>query len=179
MRARDAVSSSGRGRSPSSTCECTTVVAAKATLVDTSIWVAVLRPGAAPRLRAVVSSLADADLVWTSRIIIAELIAGAKDQKTAAALEHDFHGFRLCNDAVLLFRQAAFVRIGTRRRRPPQPPCGLIDAYLAVLAAHQRLHVLTADRAMAGACAFLKLRGSLYRPDEDFFELFQHLRRRG
>lgn len=149
------------------------MVAARATLVDTSVWVALLRPRFAPRLRAIVSGLSEADLVWTSRIIVAELIAGLSDQKAAAALERDFQGFRLCEDSVALFRQAAFVRLGMKRLRRPAPVCGLIDAYLACLAARERRQVLTADAAMAGACSFLKVPGSLYRQSDDSFVRFR------
>jgi len=139
---------------------------AKGCLVDTSIWVEVLR-SSRHRLpdhpvTPVVHELTEADLIYTSRLIIAEVIAGAKNRREAQGLEQDFEGYRFCTEDLGLFREAAYTRQAFMRlnRRGPVP--GLIDCYLTTVAKRENLIVFTADSPLRSVAEFQGLKGIFF-----------------
>ena len=135
-------------------------------LVDTSIWVEVLR-SSRHRLpyhpvTPVVHELTEADLIYTSRLIIAELIAGARNRREAHRLEQDFEGYRFCAEDLGLFRDAGYTRRSYMHasRRGPAP--GLIDCYLVNLAKRENLIVFTADRPLRSAAEHQGVKGIFF-----------------
>ena len=139
---------------------------AKGCLVDTSIWVEVLRSNR-HRLpdhpvTPVVHELTEADLIYTSRLIIAELIAGAANRTEAHRLEQDFEGYRFCAEELGLFRDAGYSRQSYMHafRRGPAP--GLIDCYLVNLAKRENLIVFTADKPLRSTAEFLGVKGIFF-----------------
>ena len=136
---------------------------AKGCLVDTSIWVEILR-GSRHRLPEhpiipIVRELTEADLIYTSRLIIAELIAGAANRTEAHRLEQDFEGYRFCSEDLGLFRDAGYTRRSYMHafRRGPAP--GLIDCYLVNLTKRENLIVFTADKPLRSMAEFLGVKG--------------------
>ena len=133
--------------------------------MDTSIWVEVLRVRNRPVDHSVISiikELTEADFVYTSNLIIAELIAGAKNRTAAQRVEQDFEGYRLCTEDIRLFRDAGYARQAYmrsfRRRRIP----GLIDCYLVNLAKKENLMVFTADRSLQSVAEFQGVKGIFF-----------------
>ena len=139
---------------------------AKGCLVDTSIWVEILR-GSRHRLPEhpiipIVRELTEANLIYTSRLIMAELIAGAKNRRDAQGLEQDFEGYRFCAEDIGQFRDAGYTRQSYMRtfRRAPVP--GLIDCYLVNLAKRENLIVFTADKPLRSTAEFLGVKGIFF-----------------
>ncbi|MBI4523214.1 MAG: PIN domain-containing protein [Deltaproteobacteria bacterium] len=148
-----------------STFDLKIAAGAKGCLVDTSIWVEVLRS----RDRridhpviSVITEFTETDFIYTSRLIVAELIAGARHPREAEGLEQDFEGYRFPGEDLGLFREAAYTRqaYGRAFRRRPAP--GLIDCYLACLADHWGLIVFTADKPLRSVSEFLGIKGLFF-----------------
>ncbi len=135
---------------------------AKGCLVDTSIWIEVLRSGDRQinhPVTAIVEELSETDFIYTSRMIVAEIIAGAKDRGEAERLEQDFEGYQICFEDLGLFRDAAYTRQAYMRihRRSRIP--GLIDCYLVNLAKKESLIIFTADRLFRSVAEYQGLKG--------------------
>lgn len=138
---------------------------AKGCLVDTSIWVEVLRSrdrGIGHPVVPVIEQLSESDFIYTSRVIVAELIAGARNRREANGLEQNFEGYRFCTEDIELFRDAGYTRQAYMRtfRRGTVP--GLIDCYLANLAKKENLVVFTADGALRSVAEFRGLKGIFF-----------------
>lgn len=147
------------------TFDLTIAAGAKGCLVDTSIWVEVLRSRnrqiehpAIP----VIKELTEADFICTSKLIVAELIAGAKNRREAQRLEQDFEGYRLCTEDIGLFRDAGYTRQAYMRSFRRRPIPGLIDCYLVNLAKKQNLIVFTADRPLQSVAEFQGVKGIFF-----------------
>lgn len=110
----------------------------------------------------IVRELTEANLIYTSRLVIAELIAGAKNRRAAQGLEQDFEGYRFCAEDIGHFRDAAYTRQSYMRafRRAPVP--GLIDCYLVNLAKRENLIVFTADGPLRSGAEFLAVKGIFF-----------------
>ena len=139
---------------------------AKGCLVDTSIWVEVLR-GRRHRpldhpIVPVLRELTEADLISTSRLIIAELIAGAGNRREAHRLEQDFEGYRFCAEDLGLFRDAGYARQSYMHAFRREPAPGLIDCYLVNLAKRENLIVFTADRALRSVAEYQGVKGIFF-----------------
>ncbi|MBI3015940.1 MAG: PIN domain-containing protein [Candidatus Tectomicrobia bacterium] len=70
-----------------STFDLKIAAGAKGYLVDTSIWVEFLRKrdGQSPHpVLPIVAQLSEADFIYTSHLIVAELIAGARNRREAS-----------------------------------------------------------------------------------------------
>ena len=138
---------------------------AKGCLVDTSIWVEVLRSRdrkISHPVLPIIEELSEADFIYTSRVIVAEIIAGARNRTEAQRLEQDFEGYRFCVEDVALFKEAGYTRQAYTRNFRRRPTPGLIDCYLVNLAKKGDLVVFTADRALRSATEFCKLKGIFF-----------------
>ncbi|GEM_PF-2538315 len=148
-----------------STFDLKIAAGAKGCLVDTSIWVEVLRSSRRlvdHPIIPIVRELTEADSIYTSRLIIAELIAGARNGREAHRLEQDFEGYRFCSEDLGLFRDAGYTRQSYMRtfRRGPAP--GLIDCYLVSLAKRDNLIVFSADKPLRSMAEFLGVKGIFF-----------------
>lgn len=143
------------------TFDLKTAVGAKGCLVDTSIWVEVLR-SRDRRLQhpviPIIEQLSETDFIYTSRLIVAELIAGAKNRREAHGLEQDFEGYRFSTEDIRLFRDAGYTRQAYMRTFRRRAVPGLIDCYLVNLAKKENLLVFTADRPLRSVAQFRGLR---------------------
>jgi hypothetical protein len=69
----------------------------------------------------IIEELTEVDFIYTSKLIVAELIAGAKNRIEAQRLEQDFEGYRFCAEDIGLFRDAGYTRqayMHSFRRKP-------------------------------------------------------------
>ena len=147
------------------TFDLTIAAGAKGCLVDTSIWIEVLRSRGRQThhpVTPIIQELSEADFIYTSRLIVAEIIAGARNRREAERLEQDFQGYRLCDEDSALFRDAGYTRQAYMRtfRRGATP--GLIDCYLVNLAKKEGLVVFTADKPLRSVSEFCGLKGIFY-----------------
>lgn len=151
-----------------STFDLTIAGGAKGCLVDTSVWVEVLRSRDRRRPHPaipLVEQLSEADSIYISRLIVAEIVAGARSKSEAERLEQDFQGYRFCAEDISLFKEAAYLRQAYARgfRRKPNP--GLIDCYLANLAIREGLVIFTADRPLRSVAEFNGVKGIFFSID--------------
>ncbi len=151
-----------------STFDLKIAAGAKGCLVDTSIWVEVLRSRDRRTdhpVIPVITEFTETDFIYTSQLIVAEVIAGARDQREAEGLELDFGGYRFPSEDLGLFRHAAYTRQAYVRafRRSPAP--GLIDCYLACLAKREGLIIFTADKPLRAASDFRGIKGIFFSID--------------
>lgn len=148
-----------------STFDLTIAAGAKGCLVDTSIWIEVLRSRDRQRphpIMPIVEQLSEADFICVSRLVVAEIVAGARSKSEAERLEQDFEGYRLCTDDISLFKEAAYLRQAYVRsfRRKPNP--GLIDCYLVNLALREGLIIFTADGPLRSVAEFKGVKGIFF-----------------
>ena len=69
---------------------------ARGCLIDTSIWVEALRSRdhhIAHPVTPVIQEISEADFIYTSRLIVAEIMTGARTKREAERLEEDLRGF--------------------------------------------------------------------------------------
>lgn len=148
-----------------STFDLKIAAGAKGCLVDTSIWVEALRSRDRRTGHPVIpllEELTEADFIYTSRLILAEVIAGARSRREAESLERDFEGHRFCSEDLSLFREAGYSRQAYRRAFQRRPLPGLIDCYLACLAKREGLIVFTADKPLRSVSEFQGLKGIFF-----------------
>ena len=152
-----------------STFDLKIAAGAKGCLVDTSIWVEVLRSRdrrTEHPVIPVITEFTETDFIYTSRLIVAEVIAGARNPREAEGLEHDFEGYRFPSEDLGLFRDAAYTRQGYVRAFRRRPAPGLIDCYLACLANHEGLLVFTADKPLRAVSEFRGVKGLFFSIEE-------------
>ena len=151
-----------------STFDLTIAAGAKGCLVDTSIWVEVLRSRDRRRPHPVipiVGELSEADFIFVSRLVVAEIVAGARSKSEAERLEQDFEGYRCCADDISLFKEAAYLRQAYARGFSRRPHPGLIDCYLVNLALREDLIIFTADRPLRSVAEFKGVKGIFFSID--------------
>jgi len=109
--------------------------------------------------------LSESDFIYVSRLIVTEIIAGARSKAEAERLERDFEGYRFCAEDISLFKEAAYLRQAYARgfRREPKP--GLIDCYLLNLAIREGLIIFTADRPLRAVSEFNGVKGIFFSVD--------------
>lgn len=151
-----------------STFDLTIAAGAKGCLVDTSIWVEALRSRDRRRphpVTPVLEELSEADFIFVSHLVVAEIVAGAKSKSEAGRLEQDFEGYRFCVDNVSLFKEAAYLRQAYARSFRTRQNPGLIDCYLANLALREGLIIFTADRPLRSVAEFKGVKGIFFSID--------------
>ncbi len=147
------------------TFDLTIAAGVKGCLVDTSIWVEILRSRdrrISHPVIPIIEEFSEADFIYTSHLIVAEIIAGAKNRREGERLEQDFQGYRFCSDELPLFRDAGYTRQAYMRTFLRGPIPGLIDCYLVNLAKKEGLIIFTADGPLRSIVEFQKLKGIFF-----------------
>jgi len=155
----------GQGEFSLTTFDLKIAAGARGCLIDTSIWVEALRSRdrhIAHPVTPVIQEISEADFIYTSRLIVAEIMAGARTRREAEKLEDDFQGFRFCDEDLTLFRDAAFIRQAYMRAFGKRSIPGLIDCYLVHLAKKENLIVFTADRPLRSVAEFRGVKGIFF-----------------
>jgi predicted nucleic acid-binding protein len=114
----------------------------KPVLVDTSVWVELLRRSAHP-MRPHLDSLVNTDRARLCGVIIAELLQGAVGPKEISAVEE------LANAVPLLeSNDQTWIASGrlSHRLRQQGTTVGLVDCYIAALAQDHRCLLLSLDK---------------------------------
>ena len=115
-------------------------------LVDTSVWSLALRrdaPPEAPEVELLTSALDQGDLIFTTGLVLQELLQGFGGPKARDAIVERFSSLPLIVPQRSDYVEAAALR-NTCRRRGIQ--VGTIDALLAELCISHDLTMLTTDR---------------------------------
>lgn len=123
-------------------------------LVDTSVWVDYLRgvtPGVAEKVDRLLS---DAE-VCVPKIVLAELVQGAKSEREIAAVEDFPEAFTIIDQGPDTWLKAGKL---SRRLRSRGQTIHLIDCYIAVIAEENGCAVLTLDEHFREIQEILPLR---------------------
>ncbi len=110
-------------------------------LVDTSVWVSYFRGGSPVISEKVDRLLAEAE-VCVPKIVLAELVQGAKSEREISTIEDFFEAFTILDQ-----RPETWMKAGklSRKLKLRGKPIHLLDCYIAVIAQENGCAVLTLD----------------------------------
>ena len=133
--------------------------------MDTSVWSLALRrtdPPAVPEVAALGEALEQGDLVFTTGLVLQELLQGFRGPKARDAIIHRFASLPFLVPERSDYIEAAEVRQDCRRGGVQ---IGTIDALFAELCLRNDLTILTTDRDFHRIAELLPL--SCWRPPAD------------
>jgi predicted nucleic acid-binding protein len=114
---------------------------AERVLVDTSVWISYFREGSPVISEKVDRLLAGAE-VCVPKIVLAELIQGAKSEREISTIEDFFDAFAILDES-----QDTWMRAGklSRKLKSRGKSIHLLDCYVAVIAQENACAILTLD----------------------------------
>jgi predicted nucleic acid-binding protein len=116
-------------------------VSVERVLIDTSVWVDYFR-GTSPLVAERVDGLLSEAEVCVPRIVIAELLQGARSEREVAAIESFLEAFAIIDQGPETWIKAGRL---SRRLRGRGKTVHLIDCYIAVIADESGCALLTLD----------------------------------
>jgi len=116
-------------------------VSAKRVLVDTSVWVDYFRGGSAV-LSEKVDRLLEGDDVCVPKIVLAELVQGAKSEREISIIEDFFDAFTIVDQGPETWQKAGKL---SRQLKIKGKTIHLLDCYIAVIAQENACAILTLD----------------------------------
>ena len=123
-------------------------------LVDTSVWVDYLR-GDTPHIAEKLDGLIAAAEICVPKIVLAELLQGAKSDRDAAAVEELPEAFTVIDQGPETWVKAGRL---SRRLRGRGKTIHLVDCYIAVVAEENACAVFTLDEHFGEIAKVLPLR---------------------
>lgn len=116
-------------------------MSAERVLVDTSVWVSYFRGGSPVIFEKVDRLLAGAE-VCVPKIVLAELIQGAKSEREISTIEDFFDAFTILDQG-----QGTWLKAGKlpRQLKNRGKTIHLLDCYIAVIAQENACAILTLD----------------------------------
>lgn len=121
-------------------------------LIDSCIWIDYINGIA--RYQAPVDSLIDNGKVCTARIIIAEIMRGARDEKIANEYRRNLEQFPCLSESKETWYKAALLSLRMRKRGYN---IGLYDCYLAALVRENEVTIFTSDQHFQEIQQFKKI----------------------
>jgi predicted nucleic acid-binding protein len=116
-------------------------MSAERVLVDTSIWVSYFR-GSSPAISEKVDSLLAGDEVCVPKIVLAELLQGAKSEREISTIEDFFDAFTILDQSPETWLKAGKL---SRELKIRGKTIHLLDCYIAVIAKENACAILTLD----------------------------------
>jgi len=116
-------------------------MSAKRVLVDTSVWVSYFR-GGSPLISEKVDSLFAGDEVCVPKIVLAELVQGAKSEREISTIEDFFDAFTILDQGTETWLTAGKL---SRDLRVRGKTIHLLDCYIALIAMENNCAILTLD----------------------------------
>jgi len=113
-------------------------------LIDTSAWIDFFS-GRCEALSNRIRNAVNDNRVFTSTLIVSELISGAQTEEEAKGLEDKFFAFHRCAETLSTFIEAAHVRRQFLSQKHSLKKPGLADCFIAVVAKKNRCSLLTCD----------------------------------
>jgi predicted nucleic acid-binding protein len=114
---------------------------AERVLVDTSVWVSYFRGGALAISEKVDKLLAGAE-VCVPKIVLAELVQGAKSEREISTIEDFFDAFTILDQSWDTWMKAGKL---SRQLKTRGKSIHLLDCYIAVIARENACAILTLD----------------------------------
>jgi predicted nucleic acid-binding protein len=122
-------------------------------LIDTSVWIAYLKGADVPLAERVDEILAHST-VCVPRVVIAELIQGAKTEKEIAVIEEFAEAFTIIDQTAESWQKAGRLSFAMKRKGIS---VHLVDCYIAVLASENECRIFSLDKHFQGIKKFLKI----------------------
>ena len=110
-------------------------------LVDTSIWIDYLK-NKSSRIAEKVDGMLTKDEVYVPRIVIAELIQGAKSEREVSVIEEFVAAFNIIDQGEDTWVKAGKLAFTLKKKGRN---INLSDCYIAVIAQEQDCHIFTLD----------------------------------
>ncbi|MGD1151806.1 MAG: PIN domain-containing protein [Syntrophales bacterium] len=110
-------------------------------LVDTSIWIDYLK-NKSSRIAEKVDGMLTKDEVYVPRIVIAELIQGAKSEREVSVIEEFVEAFNIIDQGEDTWVKAGKLAFTLKKKGRN---INLSDCYIAVIAQEQDCHIFTLD----------------------------------
>lgn len=129
-------------------------MSAERVLVDTSVWVDYLR-GDTPHIAAKLDGLIAGAEICVPKIVLAELLQGARSEREIAAVEDFTEAFAIIDQGPETWVKAGKL---SRRLRGRGKTIHLIDCYIAVIAEEHGCAVLTLDEHFREIARVMPLR---------------------
>lgn len=123
-------------------------------LIDTSVWVDYLR-GDTPPVAEKLDGLIEAAEILVPKIVLAELLQGAKSDRDAAAVMELPEAFKIVDQGPNTWIEAGRL---SRRLRARGQTIHLVDCYIAVIAEENGCAVFTLDEHFREIAKVLPLR---------------------
>ena len=123
-------------------------------LIDTSVWVDYLR-GDTPHIAEKLDGLIAGDEICVPKIVLAELLQGARSEREIAAVEEFPEAFAIIDQG-----PGTWVKAGklSRRLRGRGKTIHLIDCYIAVIAEENGCAIFTLDEHFREIAKVMPLR---------------------
>lgn len=132
----------------------TATVSAERILVDTSVWVDYLR-GDSPDIAEKLDRLLASAEICVPKIVLAELLQGAKSDRESTAVEEFAEAFAIIDQGPETWVKAGKL---SRRLRSRGKTIHLVDCYIAVIAEENACAVFTLDEHFKEIAKVLPLR---------------------
>jgi predicted nucleic acid-binding protein len=116
-------------------------MSAERALVDTSVWVSYFR-GGSPIISEKVDRLLAGDGVCVPKIVLAELVQGAKSEREISTIEDFFDAFTILDQSPETWLKAGRL---SRELKMRGKTIHLLDCYIAVIAKENACAILTLD----------------------------------
>lgn len=111
-------------------------------LVDTSVWIEYFRDAASP-VAEKADRILDDDEVFVPRMVLAELIQGAKSAREIKVIDDFFEAFHIIDQDEETWVKAGRLAYELKKKGKTVP---LSDCYLAVIARNHKCKVFTLNR---------------------------------
>jgi predicted nucleic acid-binding protein len=111
-------------------------------LIDTSVWIEYFR-SAASRITEKTEKILDEDEVFVPKMVLAELIQGAKSAKEIGVIEGFFGAFHIIDQSDETWLKAALLAYNLKKKGKT---IHLSDCYVAVIAKEHDCKIFTLNR---------------------------------
>jgi hypothetical protein len=122
-------------------------------LIDTSVWIAYFK-NTDKQFTEKVDEVLDDTNVFVPKVVIAELIQGAKTEKEIAVIEEFVDAFTIIDQTDTTWLQAGRLSFSMKRKGIT---VHIIDCYIAVLASENNCRLFTLDEHFKNIKRFLKI----------------------
>lgn len=112
-------------------------------LIDTSVWIPYLQGTAAEALERIVDELLAGHEIIVPKIVLAELIQGARSEKDIAAILDFLEAFTIVDERDGTWLDAGKLSYSMKKKGKT---INLADCYIAILARENRASLLTQDK---------------------------------
>jgi len=122
-------------------------------LIDTSVWIGYFKGGDHQLAKKVDEVLSTAD-IYVPRVVIAELIQGAKSEKEISIIEEFVEAFNIVDQTEDTWLKAGRLSFFMKKKGLT---VNIVDCYIAIIASENRCKIFSLDEHFRGIKRFLKL----------------------